>query len=250
MPTALALSPHLDDAVFSCGGLIGRLADAGWHVVVATMFTRSMPNPQGFALACQLDKGIGRETDYMALRRNEDRVACAMLGAMQHWLDFAEAPHRGYGSAAALFDAPLADDDADRLLAPEIRRLAAELRPDLWLAPQCVGGHVDHLMTWRALHTVSPAAPTLWWRDFPYDLRPGHVVEPFACEMEALGETRVRFETERKQRACEAYETQLSFQFGGKAGVARMIAAAGGSERFRTHSTVLACLTHLLEQHS
>ena len=38
-------------------------------VTVVTCFTRSVPDPQGFALACQLDKGLGPEVDYMALRR-------------------------------------------------------------------------------------------------------------------------------------------------------------------------------------
>ena len=28
----LAVSPHLDDAAFSCGGTLARLARAGWEV--------------------------------------------------------------------------------------------------------------------------------------------------------------------------------------------------------------------------
>jgi hypothetical protein len=95
---ALALSPHLDDAAFSCGGTLARLAEAGWRVVVATLFTRSVPDPTGFALACQLDKGLGPEVDYMALRRAEDRDAMRALGAEARWLDLPEAPHRRYGS--------------------------------------------------------------------------------------------------------------------------------------------------------
>ena len=56
--TALVLSPHLDDAAFSCGGLMALLADAGWRVCMATAFTRSVHPAEGFALACQLDKGL------------------------------------------------------------------------------------------------------------------------------------------------------------------------------------------------
>ena len=98
--TALFLSPHLDDAVFSCGGTIALLPRAGWRVIVATVFTRSVLNPPGFAPACQLDKGLTPDVDYMALRRDEDAAACARLGAEVRWLDALEAPHRGYGSAA------------------------------------------------------------------------------------------------------------------------------------------------------
>ncbi len=102
--TALALSPHLDDAAFSCGGTLATLAGLGWHVVLATLFTRSMPDPQGFALACQLDKGLDATVDYMALRRAEDVAAAWALGigGPVH-VPLPEAPHRGYGSAKALF---------------------------------------------------------------------------------------------------------------------------------------------------
>ncbi|MHA1303522.1 MAG: PIG-L deacetylase family protein [Candidatus Heimdallarchaeaceae archaeon] len=35
------LSPHLDDAVASCGGLIAKLVEQGNKVIVATFFTKS-----------------------------------------------------------------------------------------------------------------------------------------------------------------------------------------------------------------
>ena len=96
MPTALVLSPHLDDAAFSCGGTVAQLADAGWRSVMVTAFTATVLPATGFALACQLDKGLGPEVDYMALRREEDRAAAVILGVADlRWLDLPEAPHRG-----------------------------------------------------------------------------------------------------------------------------------------------------------
>ena len=104
MPTALILSPHLDDAVFSCGGLMAQLVDSGWCTVMATAFTATVLPVTGFPLACQLDKGLSAEVDYMALRREEDRRAASVLGVQDvRWLDLPEAPHRGYGSAPELF---------------------------------------------------------------------------------------------------------------------------------------------------
>ena len=159
MQTALAISPHLDDAVFSAGGMLARLARAGWRVVVATVFTASVPDPRGFALACQLDKGLGPEIDYMALRRDEDAVACAHIGAEPRWLPFAEAPHRGYGSAAALFAGLHPEDDIVARLAPALRALIAGIAPDLMLAPQAVGAHVDHVAVVLALDGCRDADP-------------------------------------------------------------------------------------------
>lgn len=232
---ALALSPHLDDVAFSCGGTLARLARMGWEVTVATVFTRSVPSPTGFALACQLDKGLPVEVDYMALRREEDAAACAALGAGPRWLDFAEAPHRGYADAAALFHAPKAEDD---VLAPLCGAFGDLLStsPDLVLAPQGIGGHVDHVLVALALRLVLPTAapPVLWWTDFPYALRPGsHPARPFAAEMAVLPERAVIGDAGARLAACAAYATQLGFQFGGVAGLAEALRAAGPVERVR-----------------
>ena len=86
--TALFLSPHLDDVAFSCGGTLLRLTDdPRWRVVLCTIFTASVPDPQGFALRCQTDKGIPAETDYMALRRAEDAAYATFANVhdTQHW---------------------------------------------------------------------------------------------------------------------------------------------------------------------
>ena len=237
MPTALALSPHLDDAAFSCGGLLAALAGGGWRTVMATIFTASVPDPAGFALACQLDKGLGAEVDYMALRREEDRAAALALGIEAPvWLPFAEAPHRGYGSAPALFAEVLAGDDVLPRLADAVSGLLAGLGPDLLLAPQAIGGHVDHVQLVRAVERAAPGAPILWWRDFPYTMREAGPKEPFGERMAGLPEREVRLGAEalrRKREACHAYASQIGFQFGGAAGLDAGLGAERGSERFR-----------------
>jgi LmbE family N-acetylglucosaminyl deacetylase len=230
---ALALSPHLDDAAFSAGGTLARLADEGWEVVVATLFTASVPEPTGFALACQTDKGLAPDVDYMALRRAEDAAACAALGAQPVWLALPEAPHRGYHSAAALFGPPRPDDLAEREAAAALAPLLALLRPSLLLAPQAIGGHVDHVLLVRALRGMDIAVPVLWWQDFPYVCRATAPARPCEALLEGLPEAALPADAERKRRACAAYASQLGFQFGGTAGLARALEAAGSSEVFR-----------------
>ncbi len=237
MPTALALSPHLDDAAFSCGGTLARLAGSGWRVVVATVFTASVPAPRGFALACQLDKGLGPEVDYMALRRDEDAAAMEALGTGPLWLPFREAPHRGYDGAPALFAGVRPEDAIVDDLAPAIADLMDAHHPDLVLAPQCVGGHADHLQAVRAFDRAGWDGPVLWWRDFPYTLRDAGPREPLRERMAALPEREVALtpaEAEAKRRACLAYASQLGFQFGGAEGLDRRLATAGGVESFRS----------------
>lgn len=232
-PIALALSPHLDDAAFSCGGTLARLSASGWRVVVATLFTRSVASPTGFALACQLDKGLPASADYMALRRDEDAAACAVVGAYTRWFDFAEAPHRGYNSAAALFGPPLATDDIGTAVENAIAELLAGMMPSLVLAPQAIGGHVDHVVMVNALRACSRTTPLLWWRDFPYAARNAELAEPFGDAMRKLPERAVTIDILQKRAACGAYSTQLGYQFGGPEGLATALDAAGRTELFR-----------------
>ena len=229
MLTALALSPHLDDAIFSAGGTLAALGESGWTVTILTIFTGSVPNPTGFALACQLDKGLAADIDYMALRRAEDRNACAVVGARQTCLPFREAPHRNYNAAPELFGPTRPEDTVDEAIAEAIAPLVASA--DLLLAPQAIGGHVDHVQTVRALRRLPPR-PTLWWRDFPYISRETSPAEPFAADMAGLADRTVPIDVARKRAACAAYLTQIGFQFGGEAGLARALDRAGAVERF------------------
>ena len=236
MPTCLAFSPHLDDAAFSCGGTLASLAGAGRRVILATVFTATVPNPRGFALACQLDKGLSPDVDYMALRRNEDLLAARALGAEPLWLPFAEAPHRGYDSAPALFGAPRPDDGIEAELAAAFAALLATHSPDLVLAPQAIGGHVDHVQVFRALSGLRPKTPTLWWRDFPYTVRDAAPREPFAAQLADLPEQQMAIAPDaqaRKRLACRCYASQLGFQFGGPEALEARLAAAGPVESFR-----------------
>lgn len=236
MPVALVLSPHLDDAAFSCGGTMAVLADAGWRVVMATAFTRTVQPVAGFALACQLDKGLGPEVDYMAVRRAEDRVAGEILGAEVRWLDLPEAPHRGYDSAAALFGPVLPGDDVWEPLAGLAAALVEELRPAVVLVPQGLGEHVDHRQMIRSVLHAIPFAALAFYRDTPYAIRNDRAL-PHATVPE-LAESRVEIEgaLPRKVAAACSYGSQIGFQFGGAAAAEaalRAFAASEGGERFR-----------------
>lgn len=234
--TALALSPHLDDAAFSCGGTLSLLAGQGWRVILATLFTASVPHPTGFALACQTDKGLPPDLDYMALRREEDVAAAAALGvgAPLH-LALPEAPHRGYDSAAALFGALRPDDWIAPVLAEILGELVDRVRPDLVLAPQAIGGHVDHVQVTGVFGRLPARAPVLWWRDCPYTAR-NAPAEPFAGELGGLPELTVALTPEAaraKRAACAAYASQIGFQFGGLEGLDQRLREEEGVERFR-----------------
>jgi LmbE family N-acetylglucosaminyl deacetylase len=240
------LSPHLDDAVFSVGGLMAALADEGHALHVVTCFTRSVPNPTGFALACQLDKGLSAEVDYMQLRREEDVHACARLNAEPRWLDLPEAPHRGYHSAAALFGDFAKEDTVQAELQERLAQAVAKIKPDLILSPEGIGDHVDHRQVRQAVAYVQERSSDplfLRWYDEPYLSRhpaayPGSVqTEQRPCG-EVLHRQATRLErlpvpldieayANRKLAACAAYATQVGFQFGETAAIRGVLSHRG-----------------------
>lgn len=216
MATALLLSPHLDDAVFSCGGTIATLVRNGWRVVVATVFTRSVHPATGFALACQRDKGLGDDVDYMALRRDEDADAIAILGAETLWLDLPEAPHRGYATAAALFSEFVSEDGVAASLETILDRTMQELNPDLLLAPAALGGHVDHRRVLDAVIALGGDRAAAFWRDVPYIIRDPDVAvaKPELAFLENI-RLPIPAALDLKIDAAAAYRSQTGFQFGG-----------------------------------
>lgn len=227
MSHIVAISPHLDDAAFSIGGVLAARARAGDRITILTCFTGNVAAPTGFALACQLDKGLAAEVDYMALRRAEDHVACAVIGAHSIHLPLLEAPHRGYASAPDLFG-PRRDDDA--MLTPLTGMLAEyldALHPDLLLGPLAVGNHVDHWLVRDALQAIS--RPHLLWEDWPYLTRAAtRPIEPVR-QRHALDAD------DRAQRIamCAAYQSQIGFQFGS---LATMTAAIGSIDVETLHA--------------
>ncbi|MCI2239288.1 PIG-L family deacetylase [Paenibacillus sp. TRM 82003] len=219
----LAVSPHLDDAAFSAGALLAGLAAAGVDVLVVTVFTGSVPHPTGFALACQTDKGLAADVDYMALRRAEDDAALAALGVRGRHLPLLEAPHRGYTGAAALFGPVVAGDEGCPLAVEEAvgEVLDGELggEVDLLLGPQALGDHVDHRHVRDAVDALAHRRGLLLsrWADTPYVLRAGAHAPAGAPRRPWEGEL------EAKVAACAAYATQLGFQFDGEAAMARAL---------------------------
>lgn len=237
--TALFLSPHLDDVVFSCGGTLAALAANGWRTILCTAFTGSVAEPTGFALACQTDKGLPRGADYMAVRRREDLEAAAILRASEarHW-GLLEAPHRGYGSASELFSGLRHDDAVWAQLVEPIRNVLRELEPEIVFVPQALGEHADHLQLVRGfLATVWPG-PVHWYRDTPYAIRrpdaPRSALIPRAGRniTEALSSDAM----ERKIAACAAYQTQIPFQFGGLSSLRDQLVTLAASEGGHAHA--------------
>jgi LmbE family N-acetylglucosaminyl deacetylase len=101
-----------------------------------------------------------------------------------------------------------------------LAHLKARYAPDLVLAPQGLGGHVDHRVMIAAVLDTFPLERMLFYRDTPYAIR-----APGAAPVDRLLGLPVRTipiggAVERKIAAAQAYASQIGFQFQGPANTA------------------------------
>ena len=177
MPTHLFLSPHFDDAILSCGGLIAQQTGRGERVVVATLCAGS-PGDGPFSPFADFQHARWLvehpNPDPIALRRSEDEAACAAAGAEPVFLDDLDCIYRRsddvwlYASEQALFG-PLHPADDDTALRAALLDLAATLAPDVVYAPLAAGNHVDHQRVRRIAEAWAAAGqPVSFYEDYPY----------------------------------------------------------------------------------
>lgn len=145
MTDIVILSPHLDDAVLSLGGLISREAAAGKTVEIVSCFTAGPP--------LETIPASQRVFGDYSMRRSEDERALAILGARHRWLDLHERiwrdpplPRTRSVFPTHVFRTPAKMDDFSELKAIRTA-IAAMLETDATTiyAPLAVGHHVDHV---------------------------------------------------------------------------------------------------------
>jgi LmbE family N-acetylglucosaminyl deacetylase len=176
--THIYLSPHLDDAVLSCGGAIYTQARAGARVLVVTFFAASPVHDEITPFTRELKARWGGDTDPVAVRRGEDLAALGVLGAEGLHLPFADCVYRTdpclgtalYPDRDAIFaDVHPAEARFPRaLLAALDERVSTLDQADVY-APLTVGHHVDHLLVQRvALLLLRRGLRVRFYEDYPY----------------------------------------------------------------------------------
>lgn len=165
------LSPHADDAVWSCGGRIAALVAAERSVLLVTCFDGDMSPEPGLIVE------PWRQALRPTLRRCEDLLAARALGVERVSLGLTEAGLRHgpssfvYSSLEAVLGLPAAADK------PLVTRLAEVLLP--WLRegdrlhiPVAASNHVDHVLVRRAAESLRLPCLSDYYEEFPYPPAP------------------------------------------------------------------------------
>ena len=147
--TRVYISPHLDDAVFSCAAGIIASRAAGRRVVVITVFTADQPR-----------------------RQAEDRAALASVGVDAIHLDFPDAPVRlGVTPSFRSLVLEAQPHPAEvELITRALQSHLDAIEPTESIWPLGIGGHIDHRTVFAASRAVTH--PVRYYDDRPYAFVP------------------------------------------------------------------------------
>lgn len=145
------LSPHLDDAVLSAGGLIFDQSQSGTPVEIWTLLA-GFPSDREYSTFAQLQHflwGFPSAEEAVRSRREEDRRAAAILGAQFLHFDFLDCIYRRGPNGGWLYEdisVPPHPQDAD-LPRQIAQAISPHLQPDDIIVCQlAIGSHVDHVL--------------------------------------------------------------------------------------------------------
>ncbi|MBX7144209.1 MAG: PIG-L family deacetylase [Oligoflexia bacterium] len=220
------LSPHLDDAIFSCGGQIHQAKAKGESVNVVSVFTADEPSAERLTYDAKcLHLAWGLRDNVYAQRRREDQAACETLSAAWYHLGFSDCIYRrDQDTGSALYDlnavmaGEIKSPDAALLckIIEAFRRLPQSQHV---LAPIAIHtGHVDHLLVRIAAELVfRQKGVLLYYEDLPYacgvdlDSRLSQFNQ-WESQVHKLSEQDI----EAKLLAVDAYTSQLFDVFRGQ----------------------------------
>jgi LmbE family N-acetylglucosaminyl deacetylase len=210
------ISPHLDDAIFSCGGLIWEQTHAGTQVEIWTVCAGDPPEGpfSPFAEVLHAEWDTGAETP--ALRREEDKAACNVVGARYRHLSIPDCIYRFAQDGMWLYNPDNLMGEiqpADRPLVETVRAfLAAILKPeDTIVCPLTVGGHVDHRLARAAAEGLE--RPLWYYADVPYLLDNPSALETFTSDMQAEVRPVAEAGLRAWQEGIAAYASQIGMLF-------------------------------------
>lgn len=233
----VVLSPHLDDAVLSCGALM-NYARKDMTVTVATFFTEGGAPPYTISARCYLRQTRCSDANKLYLaRRSEDRAVLEGVAISYLHVGLTEALFRRRTRPRLsrlpwagrlipelshiyptyrlhIIRSGMSPHDAStlRLIYDVIDKLSLQ-SATLFLAPLAVGGHVDHILVRTGAELSQKRVA--YYSDFPYNMR-YHADSSFV-QKNALVQATWSRDISAKLALIRAYRTQVNALFpGGK----------------------------------
>lgn len=160
--SAVFISPHLDDAVFSCGGTMAKIALRG-NILVLNIFTGYPDDIKKGPIVISKD------------RFKEEINAASYMGFDSENLAEPDAFFRNNRNKAPtrIFDR-IDDEDLNyiRQLSDKIKRYLTGIDYDSLYVPLGIGWHIDHILCYLAMESFFTQPNLFFYEDAPYCLIP------------------------------------------------------------------------------
>ncbi len=213
------LSPHLDDAVYSCGGLIDDQTRSGDQVEIWSIMAGDPPAGELSSFARALHQRWGAEGNPVEIRRREDQHACRLLGAHPRHFPYPDCIYRrSVGKNRPLY---AGERDLFGGLHPQDQHLVGAISLQLKelladgarvVAPLGIGQHVDHLLVRSAVRDLQ--REVFYYADVPYRRQP-QGMEILSILRKSVDWVEMRYPLSQENiqhwaAAAVAYRSQLS----------------------------------------
>ena len=170
------ISPHFDDAVLSCGGLMSKLSEKNTQLLSITVFTGEPSEKETLSTVAKSfhDAWDSGENPY-TIRKKEEKKVLDKLNSSYKWLEKLDVIYR-------FADVKIKDGILNPGVSPEEDPVFSEIfaeileivkeSPDCYIfAPLGIGNHPDHLVVNLAMRSIKNLYPELnlfFYEDFPY----------------------------------------------------------------------------------
>ena len=244
----LFISPHLDDIALSCGGYAYRLSHAGEEVLIATVCTADAPPGIPLSPSAQHEHWQWKLGDRPYEQRSiEDDHVAGLLGASYIHMGLLDAIYRYDENGEPLYSGKgfmggkvHPSDWANQF--PELLSLLEDLfvtfSPGRVYCPLAAGGHVDHLITRRAIEQQCSADRIVYYEDYPYAQKDPGAITTALGEADKWRSSLIDLteeEVETRIAAIGSYASQLVAVFGSAEdmpGLVREYISVTGGERY------------------
>ena len=208
------ISPHFDDVVLSCGGLVYTLTQHGYRVEIWTIMGGFPSSEKYSTFADQNHRAWGMSgVEAIKMRRGEDRAACEMLGAQPRHFDWQDAIYRYdpktgeplVNNNDELFSRPPEQSLLDEIRAMLVKEISSHVHV---VGPIGLGNHIDHCVVTQAMGAFPHSKN--FYADYPYILE--HFDHPaITTNLYAKQPTTLSMEALKAwQEAVLCYASQLS----------------------------------------
>ncbi len=220
--TIYFVSPHLDDAIYSAGGLVSFLPHNKVHVI--NVFTKADKPPYTLTALKYLNScGFTNAEELYHQRIKEDKKIFKQLGVKVTNLDFSDAIFRKFWRGEKYFGFipeiyhthPVTVIKNRFILIPE-KNLCAQIYKRLdetiekgscVFGPMGIGSHVDHMLVKDACLKLKDRN-IIFWSDYPYNLK-----KDFQSNQNYWQEFKFNKNQKKRANLIKRYQTQFDANF-------------------------------------